>query len=122
MFPHQGNKWRSLQEPTANQNIELWISIPTAISTIHSPPKAERTLRKREQEDCESHMVREFSLRWCYLGISKAIPVKSHQLPSQSTMKAFIFLIKKFITFCSLTSFLSFLGLTSMNFYCNWII
>lgn len=61
--------------------------------------RAERTLRKRGQEDCESQRIKILPLKLCHLGISETIPVKSHQLPYQSMLKAVLLLIEKFIAF-----------------------
>lgn len=67
-----------------------------------SIPKAQGTLRKRSQEDCEKQRIREFSLRLCTLVLSEATAMKSHQCIYQSTEKAFLVFIEKFISFCSL--------------------
>lgn len=71
--------------------------------------KAQGTLRKRNQEDCEKQRVRECSLGLCILVKLEATVVKSHWCLCQSTQKAFLVFIEKFIIFCNLARFCFFL-------------
>lgn len=44
-----------------------------------SAPKVQGSLWKREQKNCKSQRIEEFSVRLCLLGMSEAPPINSHQ-------------------------------------------
>ena len=78
---HQGNF--SLQE-TENISEDLsqpkWRGAqPQWVHLQNTPtPKAQGTLQKKEQKDCESWRIRLFAVRLCLLVTSDATSIKSH--------------------------------------------